>query len=520
MTKYICTSCETTFEHDSGKLRCPRCLRQHGLVEEGSQAPPKKKPVPKRRLLILGLLVLSVIGLAAGSALLYHRSRTDVPGPGQLALLDDDLLTRTLVKRGVPAHKVVNPLVGGAAVKALAGSVQEADPKKRARALARKVAAIIKGLKPDLRGEGQDSVLVPEELLAAIKAGKKPRVFSFELAALMVSVLRAADLEAVLAQVHRVEAPMPTADPGGAAGRYLAVVYRGEELGRQALLTLDPVRALELPSWAGKDRDPEMSAGASGAMEPLDDASAAGHLLSLRALRSPREASREAYLLSELAIKASAPSATLHVARAMVLAAAGGKADALAAAHKALSLRRDPPRYTAVAMLSLARHKPEGALHNLQQAIKLDPNFWPAHQILAMVMDKPEESDRHMKAALAVAPEEPSVMMAQAARLLAGRKLEPAIKLLRKVIASHPGREARLMLYQALMVTGQKEEAARVKANLLATARGPERAALQKLFGAMTSPSAAAPPTRDPAASPPRAPRIRSLKLPDVTLGK
>lgn len=522
MTRYLCTSCEISFEHDSGKLRCPQCLRQHGLVEEGTQA-PRKKPVPKRRILVLGLLGLSALGLAAGGGLLYYRSHTDLPGPGQLAILDAVMLKKTLLKRGVPPERVVDPFTAGEAVKALANSVEQRDPKKRAQLLAQKVASVIRGLKADFSSQGKGQVRLPGQLLAAAKAGKAVRVFSFELAALMLSVLRAAGLDAVLAQVHRVEAPMPTADPAGALGRYVVLVYRSKELGRQALLALDPLRALELPSWAGKGNDPEMSFPASSSMELLDDASAAARFLSLRALRLPRDASQEAYILSRLAIKASAPSATLHLARALVLATSGGRKDALAEAHKALSLRKDPPRYTTLAMLNLAQRKPEGALLNLNEAIKLDASFWPAHQLLAMIVAKPEAAQKHLEAALAVAPREPSVLLTKAARLISRRELDEAITVLRQVVAMRPDREARLMLFQALMATDRKEEAGKVKAQLLASATGSERDALLKLLLAMAPPPKKAPGTADPGGdslSPPAAPRIPEIKLPDVKLGK
>ncbi len=524
MTKYLCTSCETSFEHDAGKLRCPQCLRQHGLVEEGTTgaSQKKKKPGRKRRVLVLGLLGLSVVGLAAGGGLLYYRSHTDLPDPGQLAVLDAVMLRKTLIKRGVPPERVADPFAADEAVRALAASVKERDPKKRAAALARQIAKKMVGLRADLRGEGHGKVLTPGQLLAAVKANKRPRVLSFELAALVASVLRAAGLWAVLAQVHQVQAPMPTADPGGGAGRYVVVVFRPGQLGRQALLALDPLRALTLPAWAGEGKDPAMEAPTSATMELLDDASAAARLLSLRALRKRRDEPREAYVLSGLAIKASSPSPTLHVARALVLAAAGGPSDALAEARKALSLRKDPPRYTTLAMLSLAQGKPEGALLNLTEALKQDDKYWPAHQLMAMVVAKPEDADRHMAAALAVAPREPSVMLTKAARLMAARKVEQAIEILRQVLAVWPNQEARLMLYQALVVTGKKEEAGKVKAALLAAAKGKERAALERLLNSMTPGPAPGPtsPGSDPAGQPPSAPRIPELKLPDVTLGK
>ena len=298
----------------------------------------------------------------------------------------------------------------------------------------------------------------------------------------------------------------------------MAVVYAEGGLGSKVLVTLDPLRAMKLPRWAGEGGDPSMAVPAGAAAEPLDDASAAARLLSLRALRSPRDRSREAYALSSLAIKASAPSATLHVARALVLAAAGGRKDALAEARKALSLRKDPPRHTTVAMLGLSQGKPGEALLNLKEALRQDARFWPALQLMAMVT-KPEEADKHMKAALEVAPEEPSVQLTHAARLMAARKAQEAITVLRKVVAARPDREALLMLYQALVVTGQQGEASTVRARLLAMVKGKERKALLRLLGAMTPPqeAPAAPVAPD---EPPAAPRLPKLELPDVTLGK
>lgn len=524
--KYHCTGCETDFEHHAGKLRCPQCLRQHGLVEQGDQlhqqAAEPAQPERGRRRLLLVLLVLSLAGLTAGGGLLYHRSQTDLPAPGQLAVLDGAMLIKTLKQRGVPADQAVNPFAAGAAAQALAGAVSETDPHKRAVALARQVATRIKGLTVDLEGHGQGPVLLPGQLLAAIKAGKRPRVLSYELALLLATVLRAGGLEGVLAQEFAVDAPMPTADPGGAVGRYLVVVHARGQLGRKPLVVLDPVRALALPAWAGKGRDPGMQAHASASMEQLDDASAAARLLSLRALRARRDDPQKAYRLSALALSASSPSANLHVVRALVLRAAGGAADAVTEARKALSLRQDAPRHTALAMLLAAHDKPHKAALQLRQALKLDPRFWPAHQVLAMMLADPKQSQKHMDAALAVAPAEPAVQMTLAARQLRAGKAEQAITTLRRVLAVRPGQEARLMLYQALLGTGKTQQAEGVKKQLLAAAREPGKMArLLKLLSARTGGGSAKQPAA-PAApeAPPNTPKMPRIKLPDVKLSR
>jgi tetratricopeptide (TPR) repeat protein len=516
------------------------------------QAPARGRVRLTRRHLLLALLVVSLAGLAAGGGWLLLRSRTDLPRPGQLGVLDDTLLRRTLTQRGLPADELINPLSPGPALRKLVqGLDQVGDPKKRALAVARRVAARLQGAGVDLMGEGHAPVRTPATLLARLQGKGQPQgperkqkseqkgeqkreqtvgpprhLLSYELATLMVAALRAADLEAVLGIRPRVDdAPMPTADPRGGLARYAAAVYAPGTLGKAPpVAVLDPVRALSPPSWAGKGGDASMLVDGDG-LKPLDDASAAAHLLALRAFRVRQENPKRAVELSYWALQASAPSPTLRVLRAEVLGAAGGRADAVSEAQKALALRKDPPRLVAVANALLVSGQAEQALTLAREAIKLDPKYWPAHLLLAVLLLQPkrEEGEKHLHAAQEVAPEAPEVKLVQALDLLGQGQPDLALPLLREVVAARPREDTRLLLYQLLSARGEAEEASRLRQALLTDSRDRTQTrrrleGVDKALEQARQQAAGAPPAGPQ--EPTEVPKIPQFKLPDVTIGQ
>ncbi len=321
---------------------------------------------------------------------------------------------------------------------------------------------------------------------------------------------------------------MHSADVGGGIGRYVVVIYDQGKLGQQPLVVLDPLRALDLPAWAG-GHDPAM-ASVHRDLHPLDDASVAAHLLALRAFRMREQAPDQAYELSQVALKAAASSATLHVLHARVLASAGGINDALSEAQKALSLKKDPAHQVTLARLMMAAGK-AGAMQHLLQAIKEDPRYWPALHVLAALPQAPEKSAQYLQTALKVAPEEPTLLLLQALFLLRDNKLSEAIDLLRRSTAVEPTEQGLLLLYQALKQMGQEPEAVKVRDRLLSIV--PDRKKAEQALEALEKQarerrpqepesgedSSGAPSSTPPLAAPPPAtPRLPPLKLPDVRL--
>jgi tetratricopeptide (TPR) repeat protein len=480
---------------------------------------PQRRPLRvSSRQLLLGLLGLSLLVLLAAGGLWLKRSRTEVPQPGQLALLDPALLRRTLIARGVPPAEVVDPFESSPALQSLGRAVAGKSEEERVRALARRVAGELGPARGDLQGALVQTVRTPRDLYSELKAGKVRAVLSFEFAALMVTVLREAGLSAVLGVARRLDAPVRSPDLNGAIGRYLAVVYPRGKFGQKTLAVLDPLRALDLPAWAGGGKDPEMRSLADG-ITPLDDASAAAHLLALRALHLARDKPEAAYAASLLSLKAAAPSAALHVLRAEILASAGGIDDALSEARRALAVVDDAPRRSALARLeALSGHGAE-AVTDLEQALQRDASYWPANEALAALLlgVERERGEKHLQAALEVAPEEPSLLVLQGVLWLQQNKPKDAAAVLQRALAQRPTPQASLLLYQALTLAGEREEAGKLRQRLLAQdgKRKEMEQALQAIDRAQSSEDAEPSET-----APPPAPRIPKLTLPDASLRK
>lgn len=529
MAEYQCTHCDDSFEHQGpGPARCPRCLRRNGLLPAGEQASPARGERPSagtRRPWLWLALGVSLLGLAIGAGLFFYKRATDLPLPGQLAQLDQQTLRLTLAARGVPADvEAIHPLLGGAGVAALVKEAgRETDGAKRALALATAVAGKISEAKPTLLEAPTWSARPPEALLKALAANPALEVTSLELASLLVAVLRGAGLPTVLAERFSSTAPVGAPDPSGLMGRYVAVVYPPGKLGAEPVARLDPYRAVTLPVWAREEGQAGMTVSADGIV-PLGDASAAAHMMSQRALAAALKKPEQAYKLSRTALAAAAPSATLILARAQVLAAAGGTKDAVATARKALAAREDAPRQVGVARLLLMSGNADGALALLRKAIKQAPRFWPARQIIASVLGRvdADKAEEHLRAALEVAPEEPGLLLLDGTWHLSRGLTNQAAALLQKVAAARPkDLDVKLMLYHALVRSSQTQEAAAVRKELLEKAEKPEE--MKELIETMNRAAAEAEAREEGEAGSSGAPETvpgPKLELPDVSLGK
>jgi len=548
MTRYHCTNCDIDFEDERTAVRCPQCLRQHG-IEAADTRRPAAPPSGARRPWLLLALGLCLAGLAGGGGLWVYRRATNLPSPGAIGPLDPATLRRTLAHRGVSGEGLIDPFAPGDGIRKLADA-KEADPAKKAAVLAARVAARLTSahLVLDLEGTadaqpktareageprlGAKRSAQPKtartavELQRLLDPKQKPAakaVTSLELAIHTVAVLRTAGLRAIVAQVTRLKgAKVATAEIAGGIGRYVAAVYGATgPMDQKPLVVLDPARALSLPDWAGGGDDPTMKAlrcSKPGCLIPLDDASAVAHLLALRAYQLRTSEPERAYQLSDMALRAAAPSPTLHLIHAKVLAAAGGGQDSLQEAQKALGIRDGPAQRTLVALALAGQGEAGSAISHLEQALQQDPGYWPAHQALATLL-LPVDATRgltYLRAGLAVAPRAPALLMLEASRLMAEDQTDEAIRLLEQVVAEQPSEYAMLMLYQALRRAGDSARGAdALRERLLRLTRDAKRMkqVLEAIDGAAGATSS---PTSNPT-MPPAPPR---LTLPDVSLKK
>lgn len=533
MAEYQCTSCGHRFVvAKDAQLRCPRCLRQNGLEELSQPDHRTSSDGSVKRLLttFLGLIALVALFVAAG--LLFIERRHHVPAPGELAMLDPQLLRRTLQQRGVPDRDVVDPFVVGEALRKLIGPSipQTGSAQQRARAVVARLRPRLEDLRLDLTAGGTAPVRTAEMLAQMLSGAHATTALSYELGVLVTAALRHVGLTALLCDVHATRSPAGTRDPTGALGSYAVAVYDDGRISDKPSLVLDPARAAKLPRWAGTS-DGAMTSAVED-FTPLDDASAAARSFSLRALyelnRHPTEPER-AYELAQLAQDASATSATLHTARALVLAQAGSLRDAVEEARKAVRLRSDPPRRTTLARLLLAEGRVDEAQHELDQAIKQREQFWPAQRALASVLwmrGDTKAGNVAMKRAYQLAPEEPSVIALVAAHKLAEGDTAGALELLRALAKRAPSEPILLQLYMVLRRAKKDSEAEAVRKRLLATSTDKQRIqeALQRLDEALAATETQPPGETTPnqraadSASEPGLPDDQKWRLPDVSL--
>ena len=528
MAEFHCTHCDIDFDSDASNPRCPDCLRINGVLSRGQMDADKPPPRSIKKPLALLLVGLSLAGLAVGAGLLWYRTRVDLPDPGQVAVLDADQLRRTLVKRGVPADEIVDPFAADAAVTRLAADIAAGDAKQAAKQAAKILSKQLKHAKADLHGRGKRVVHNAAGLLSALgkaTAHKPLPVTSFEAATLAVALLRAAGVSAVLCQLKRVDAPVKTPSVADGVGRYAAAVYGADGPGQKPAAVLDPIRALALPSWAGKGGDAAMAGPTSGLI-PLDDGTAAAHLLALRGSLLAVSEPRRAYLLVEHALKAGSPSATLLLLRAGVLDLGGGHDDALDSVRRAVSVNGDAASLTALAGRLLARGNLAKARTEAAAALKKDPSYWPALLLMATVQsaDKLDEAEKHLAAAERIAPDETAVLRVRGFWHLRSGDEPKARELFARVAARRPGGPVAVLLYRMLKRAGDDDKAAALRKRIVAAAADPNKteALLDgelNTGGAPGAPSAGAPGPGVPAPTPPDdGSPVPELKLPDVTL--
>lgn len=480
MTRYHCTSCGHDFEHSGRKLRCPECLRQNGLEEVGAESARDKRKSKKRggpNKLLIGVTVLTLAALIGAGALWSFKSKAEVPKPGELGVLDAELLKRTLKKRGIPDADALDPFTYGPALTKLLGDLPGGSGAAQAKAIAAKLAPVLAPLKVDTSGSERQPVRMPEELATdlADKSTKVTSLTSYEAAMLLTAALRKAGQAALLAEVFELDAPMRSAD-ASMVGRFAVAVYDKDQLGKKPLIVLDPARAAKLPRWAGGGGDAAMTSKAKK-WTPLDDATAVAYLYALRALREINEnpkAPERAYELSLRGLTLAHRSATIHVIRALVLLKAGQAAaltEALEQARKGQALRPDAPRQTLVAQLTLLSRDVQGAEKLLEKAIKADKTYWPAYILMATVrwMQQDREGGRKwIDKAVAVAPGAGPVMALQAAQLMQDGEDAKALVLLRKAEKVTPKPQIQLQLYQALAKADLGKEARALRKRMLA----------------------------------------------------
>jgi tetratricopeptide (TPR) repeat protein len=473
--RYTCAGCGAEFEAEAEgpegtKVRCPKCLRQHGLLPDAlgvaQSAPAPAAAAPRSRRTVI-LALAAIVLLAGGAGVAIRTLHRPAAGP----VLTDAALRAALGRRGVPADAVVLPFTADEGVRSLARDAAGATPLARGQAIAQAVRRLV-----DKSGRWRRQRLPEQpprpaaELLSSLRAGNAGEVQSFEAAALTLAAARVAGVPALLAEVHRQGGRI--ADPTGTVGAFAVAVY-------------------EAPPRAGARPAGYVDAFGDGAVDdatPLaDDVAAAGYYTLLSLAHSGGDGDTgAAYRSADWATKLAPGWPLALTARGQALIAGGGAREALNDLRQAAAARDDAPRHANLAAGFLAAQEPEQAEASLRTALARDAGFAPAHlalaAVLAMRRDQ-EGAQRELDAADRADPTAPGLRLVRAQLLAAKGDLEGAEREVRAEVAADPGDErAGLMLYGLLKALSRDSDAEAVKDALLKRTR--HEARLRQVFEA------------------------------------
>jgi tetratricopeptide (TPR) repeat protein len=397
--RHLCVHCDEQFElAPDQEVRCPKCMRVHGIRALG--AAPASEPKRARKPGLWAVLVVLLLGAGGtGAYVLWQREQH----PDAVALatqpLGQRVVQRELERRGVSADTQVHLLdadgtVESFATRATAGAGSPADKARavvkalRARA---QVQAFVAWSLADPR-EGP-SLVAAETAKAIEKDGARKQLYPLEVAALGVSALRTAGVPAMLVEAFAWPGERVPLDPSGRFGYFAIGLPEGK-------------------SWRVFDAYGGRAEQATCAeCTQLGDLEAIGAALSLRATQrlanneDPARALRDA----DAAIKLLPGSASVRGARGAVLLANGANEAGQSELEAAAQMRSDGPRKNNLAMLALALGDGERAAREIAQVLEQQPEYALAHVTLAQVqlatgerdqaraeLDKAESLDPHI----------------------------------------------------------------------------------------------------------------------------
>ncbi|HEY3352572.1 MAG TPA: hypothetical protein VGQ83_04940 [Polyangia bacterium] len=473
--RYTCAGCGAEFEAEPGdsKVRCPKCLRQHGLMPESlgaaEEAPVRVScvlPPPRRRLLIGGVGIAVTVAGALAVGLVWGGG-----GDPRTPALSDAQLRAALARRGLPADRIVLPFAADEGVRRLAATTPAGPPEARGQALAASVRGLVdKASRWRRQRLPEQPPRSAVELLSALSGGSAGEVQSYEAAALTLAAARAAGLHALLAEVHRQGGRL--ADSTGTVGAYGVAIYgAAPAVGARPVVYVDA-----------------FGDGAIDEATPLGDVQAAAgyYILASLAHSGGDGDSGAAYRAAGWAV-ALWPGAPLALtARGQALIAGGGAREAVTELRQAAAARDDAPRHTNLAAGYLAAEEPEQAVASLRTAVARHAGFAPAHVSLAAVLSMRRDHDgaqRELEAAERGDPNAPGLRLVRAQILAAKGDLTGAEREVRAEIAADPGDErAGLMLYGLLKALARDSDADAVRDGLLK--RSKHEARLRQIFDA------------------------------------
>jgi tetratricopeptide (TPR) repeat protein len=431
--RYLCVNCDEKFElAESAELRCPKCMRVHGLRKlEAAPESVEKQPKTFRGGAVVFVMLL--FGLCVTGAFLLWK-RAERPDAATLVSmpLEPRQLQRELERASVQVGALSSLLEADAAVasfarQAVAGR-SGAEDKARAIVKALRARAASGGFVAwSLADPRVGPVMTAAQTLAAIsKEHAQKELYPLEVAALAVAALRAVDVPGMLAEVYAWPGERSPLDPSGRFGYFGVALPRPTGKPR----VLDP--------YAGRSEQEQCTECAL-----LSDVQALGAGLALMASQrlaaneDPAAALRDA----DAAVKLAASSPSVRTARGAVLLANGASDLGQGELEAAAQMRPDSARRNNLAMLYMAQGDGERAAREVAQLLEQEPDFALGHITLAeihLARGERELSRAELEKAEGLDPRLPSLPLTWAQFYASAGENERAIEHGRRAVKARP----------------------------------------------------------------------------------
>ena len=238
--KYICENCNMEFTlSEEDKLRCPRCMRVHGLMEERVSEAEEVGATGKKRWLIIGLLV--VAALAAVVVIMVSKSKkTRVLPKGKGGIYTQEGLKALLEQSGIQVDQLHIPFTANVSVDNFAKKQSAGGDTDQKKAI-----AIYKALHGKLKQKGMK--ILEQELLTkrlVEPTGKvfdrinkgKGSIYNYELIALFLHMARAVNLHAIAMELTTVKPMSKEMRPEVPLGYLVASVFPNGDLNQTPVI--------------------------------------------------------------------------------------------------------------------------------------------------------------------------------------------------------------------------------------------------------------------------------------------
>jgi tetratricopeptide (TPR) repeat protein len=429
--RYLCVHCDEKFELEAQhELRCPKCMRVHGIRQLADSAAVVARS-PRNRVRLGAIATLLVLA-AAGAYMLWRRELGPDPATLASSPLAARVLQRELERASVQAGPLVRLLEPDAQVErfALRASAGQSDAHGKAvavvnalRARASRAAFVPWSLSDPRIG----SLRTAAQVLAAIsKDGAQQQLYPLELAALAVAALRAVSVPAMLAEVYAWPGEHVPLDPSGRFGYFAPALLQPHAAARV------------LDAYGGRPEQPSCAQCAV-----LSDLQAVGAGLALMA--SQRLAANEdpaiALRDADAAVKLLPSSPSVRSARGAVLLANGASDLGQGELEAASQMRPDAARRNNLAMLYLATGDGERAAREVAQVLEQQPDFALGHATLAEIhlsRGEREQARTELEKAEALDPKLTSLALTWAQFHAAVGENEQAIAQGRRALEARP----------------------------------------------------------------------------------